>query len=281
MLPAIITLTTDFGLRDPYVAEMKAAILGIDPKLVIVDVSHQIEKYNVRMGAYVLASACGYFPTGTVHVAVVDPAVGTRRRPVLVEAERGYLIGPDNGLLALAARRMGGFRRAWRITNCKLMLSVVSDTFHGRDIFAPAAAHLARGIPPEQFGPEIHGIEEPEFAKVTLRGSMLVGEVVHVDDFGNIVTNIPEENLKAFKNKDKIHVTIGKRRVRLELLRAYAEAARGEPLALVGGHGFLEISLNQGNAAERLGARGGDKIVLGKRADHARVRADLQKPRGG
>ena len=139
----IITLTTDFGLRDPYAAEMKAAILGICPAATIIDVTHEVEKFNVRMGAYILASAARHFPKGTIHVAVVDPEVGTQRQPLLIQTNNGFLIGPDNGLIALASEREG-IVEVRQITNRRLMLPQVSNTFHGRDLFAPAAAHLCQ-----------------------------------------------------------------------------------------------------------------------------------------
>jgi S-adenosylmethionine hydrolase len=185
----IITLTTDFGLKDPYAAEMKAAILSLCPNAAIVDITHQIEKFNTRIGVYVLASAAPYFPEGTIHVAVVDPGVGTRRRPILIQTQRGFFVGPDNGLLISAAEHQG-IKRIHEITNPRLMLPKVSSTFHGRDVFAPAAAHLANGVHPTEFGREIREIARPEFTKVTRRKDMLIGEVLHVDNFGNIITNI-------------------------------------------------------------------------------------------
>jgi len=144
-LSRIITLTSDFGLKDSYGAEMKAAILGIRPDAVIVDVTHLVDKFNVRSGAFALASAAPHFPDGTVHVAVVDPTVGTQRRPIAIETKRGFFVGPDNGLLVLAAEAQS-IMRIHEIDSRRFMLPHVSSTFHGRDIFAPAAAHLANGV---------------------------------------------------------------------------------------------------------------------------------------
>lgn len=144
-MPArIVTLTSDFGLKDPYAAEMKAAILSICPSAVTVDVTHLVDKFNVRAGAFMLASAAPYFPAGTIHVAVVDPGVGTQRRPIMIETEHSFFVGPDNGLLILAAEAQG-IKRMWHIESRRFMLPHVSSTFHGRDIFAPAAAYLANG----------------------------------------------------------------------------------------------------------------------------------------
>ena len=261
MTHAIITLTTDFGLRDPYVAEMKAVILGICPNATIVDVSHEIEKFNVRMGAFILASAAPYFPKGTIHVAVVDPGVGTKRKPILVHTEQSFYIGPDNGILALAAKKQG-IKRIYEISNSELMLPKISHTFHGRDVFAPAAAHLAMGIPPADFGPQIHDIVMPEFTKVVKRNDALVGEVLYIDGFGNIITNFAEEDFEELDVKEVAEVRLNNVDLRLKLCKAYAEAELQKPLAIIGSHNFLEISINQGNAAKTFKAKIGDKIAL-------------------
>jgi S-adenosylmethionine hydrolase len=257
----IITLTTDFGLKDPYAAEMKAAILGICPNAAIVDITHEIEKFNIRMGAYVLASAVPYFPKGTIHVAVVDPGVGTQRRPILIQTQQGFFIGPDNGLLILAAEHQGitGTRK---ITNPRLMLPRVSSTFHGRDVFAPAAAHLANGVQPTEFGSEIRDAVKPEFTKITLRKDMLVGEVLHVDNFGNIITNIGEKETARIRMKDVVNVELPNQKLKLKLCKAYGEAKPQEPLALIGSHNYLEIAINQGNAAAEFATKSGDKIKV-------------------
>ncbi|MEM3613504.1 MAG: SAM-dependent chlorinase/fluorinase [Candidatus Bathyarchaeia archaeon] len=256
-----ITLTTDFGLADPYVAEIKAVILGINPSVQIVDISHQIEKFNIRMGAYILASAAPYFPEGTIHVAVVDPGVGTKRKPILVETESGFFVGPDNGVLALAAEKQG-IKHVYEIANPKYMLPKVSTTFHGRDIFAPAAAHLSKGVPPSEFGPEIRRIVKPQFAKIVRKGSTLVGEIIHVDGFGNIITNFALKELECLGIRKSLNIKIGETTCRLRLCKAYAEVEAKKPLALIGSHDFLEISVNQGSAAEMFKVKVGDKVIL-------------------
>jgi S-adenosylmethionine hydrolase len=261
MSTKIITLTTDFGLKDPYAAEMKATILGICPNAAIVDITHQIEKFNTRMGAYVLSSGAPYFPKGTVHLAVVDPGVGTRRRPILIQTQQGFFIGPDNGLLILAAENQG-IRRVHEITNPRLMLPRVSSIFHGRDVFAPAAAHLANGVDPAEFGPEICDAAKPEFTKVTLRKDALVGEVLHVDDFGNIITNIGEKEIASIRTKDVVNVELSNKKWKLKLCKAYGEAKPQEPLALIGSHNYLEIAINQGDAAAEFKTKPGDKIKI-------------------
>jgi hypothetical protein len=255
-------LRTDFGLRDPYVAEMKAVILGISSNATIVDVSHQVEKFNVRMGAYVLASAVPYFPRGTVHVAVVDPGVGTKRQPIIVQTKNGCFVGPDNGVLALAVKNVGGQARIHSITNSEFTLPRVSSTFHGRDIFAPAAARLANGRSPPELGPEIHHMMSPEFARIVRRKDALEGQVIYIDDFGNIITSFTEKELETVKIKGKLSVKVGNTELTLKLRRAYGDVEKQQPLAIIGSHDFLEISVNQDSAANVFDMQVGDKVVI-------------------
>lgn len=257
----IITLTTDFGLRDPYVAEMKAVILNISPNVKIVDITHEIEKFNLRMGGYVLAAASPYFPEGTIHVVVVDPGVGTKREAVLIQTEKGYYVGPDNGVLALAAEGQG-IRHIYRIETPEFMLPEISNTFHGRDVFAPAAAHLANGVSSSEFGPETHKIATPKFAEIIKRKKTLTGEVIHIDGFGNIITNFREEMLESMGIKKTVNLKLKNTKLKLKLCKAYAEVNARQPLAIIGSHNFLEISINQGNAAENFQTRVGDKVAL-------------------
>jgi hypothetical protein len=257
----IITLTTDFGLKDAYVAEIKAVILTICVDATIVDITHEIEKFNIRMGAYILASASPYFPEGAIHLAIVDPGVGTQRKPILIQTKHGYFVGPDNGVLALAAKSQG-IDHIYEISNRKLMLPKISGAFHGRDIFAPAAAHLANGTSPEKFGHEISEIVTPEFAKIVRKKDMLEGEIIHIDDFGNIITNFGEKELELMNAKVMVNVKLGDIRQKPKLCKAYAEVGLHKPLAIIGSHNFLEISINQGNAAKTFKAKIGDKIML-------------------
>ncbi len=257
----IITLTTDFGLKDPYVAEMKAAILSISRKAAIVDVTHEMEKFNIRMAAFVLASASPFFPENTIHMAVVDPRVGTERRSLLIQTKKAFYIGPDNGVLALAANNQR-IEHIYEITNRKFMHSRISNTFHGRDVFAPSAAHLANGRRPTEFGPEIHKIATPSYAKVVKKKNTLVGEVVHIDSFGNIITNIQEKELKSWSIEETVEVTLNNTKLRLKLCRAYAEMKMHEPLAVIGSYDFLEISICQGNAAKTFGTKNSDQVTL-------------------
>lgn len=260
---AIITLLSDFGLKDPYVAEMKAVILSICPETRIVDISHEIEKFDIRMGAFMLASAAPYFPKETIHVAVVDPGVGTKRRPILVVTKRAFYVGPDNGVLMLSAQREG-VNRVYHVTNEKFMLSHVSRTFHGRDIFAPTAAHLAKGHTPSEFGSEIHDYVVPKFAKASLNKNVLWGKILHIDDFGNVITNISAEELGkiGINEGDLFHVKLKEDLIQLKLCIAYGEAEAKQPLSVIGSHGFLEISVNQGNAAKRFKVEIGEAVQV-------------------
>jgi S-adenosylmethionine hydrolase len=252
----MITLTTDFGLKDPYVAEMKGVIYSIKPAARIVDVSHQIDKYSVRMAAFVLASAAPYFVKGTVHVVVVDPGVGTARRAIVVQTKQASFVGPDNGVLMLAAQAQG-IRHVYELANPKFMLPEVSSTFHGRDVFAPAAAHLDKGVKPKEFGAEITDPATPKFAAVERKNGYVFGEVLHVDGFGNVITNIGGAEVAEAKavNVNLHHVTL-----QLPCFKTYGTAKPQEPVALVGSHGFLELALNQGSFSQKYRVNAGDRI---------------------
>jgi S-adenosylmethionine hydrolase len=256
----MITLTSDFGLKDPYVAEIKGVILTINPKATLIDITHDVEKFDVRMAAFMLASAAPYFPQGTVHLAVVDPGVGSQRRAILIQTEKGFFVGPDNGILVLAAQNQG-IEHIYHLTNPKFMLHKISSTFHGRDIFAPAAAHLDKGVQPTEFGTEIKDQTSPKFTKVKRANGSLIGEVMHIDGFSNIITNINETDM--VQNHAKlVNVDLPIISLKLAFGKTYAEAKPKEPIALIGSHGFLEIALNQGKAAEKFHAKAGDKIVV-------------------
>jgi S-adenosyl-L-methionine hydrolase (adenosine-forming) len=254
----MITLSTDFGLKDPYVAEMKGAILSINSQASIVDVSHGVDKFNVRMGAFMLASAAPYFPKGTIHLAVVDPGVGTERRAILVQTKQGFFVGPDNGVLMLAALAQG-IEHIYELANPKFMLAEVSSTFHGRDIFAPVAAYLDKGVDPKEFGPEITDAITPKFSAVERKDGFLFGEVLHVDGFGNAITNIAQNEASTAK---AVKVTLHHISLELTITQTYGQTTPQEPVALIGSHGFLELALNQGSFAEKYRVRAGDRIEI-------------------
>jgi S-adenosyl-L-methionine hydrolase (adenosine-forming) len=254
----MITLTSDFGLKDPYVAEMKGAILTINPHATIIDITHNVEKFNIRMGAFILASAAPYFPQGTVHLAVVDPSVGTDRCSILVQTKQGFFVGPDNGVLMLAATNQE-VEHIFELTNTKFMLPHVSSTFHGRDIFAPVAAYVDKWRKASEFGPEIANVVMPEFVRVKSSNDTLIGEILHIDDFGNIITNISQKEMPQTKT-----VNVKLRDISLTVVfgKMFAQTKFGDAIALIGSHGFLEIAINQRNVAEKLGASAGDKIEV-------------------
>jgi S-adenosyl-L-methionine hydrolase (adenosine-forming) len=260
----IITLLSDFGLKDPYVAEMKAVILGICSDARIVDISHSVPKFDVRMGAFTLASAAPYFPNGAIHVAVVDPSVGTTRRALIVKTERYFYVGPDNGLLMLAAEK-DGIVQVHAIENPEFMLGNVSSTFHGRDVFAPAAAHLANRVLFREFGPEVKDYERLLFSKPSLNaGKELRGEVLHIDDFGNLITNVSSSDLAklGIKITRLLNIRLKDTLLHLQLYKTYGEAPLRSALAIIGSHDLLEISVNQGSASRKLKAKVGDSLIV-------------------
>ena len=256
----VITLTTDFGARDHFVAEMKGVILSINPRATIVDITHDVEKFNVVHGAFVLACAYKWFPRGTIHVVVVDPGVGTSRRAILVETERYYFVGPDNGVLAPAAAR-DGVRAVYDVSGFREW--EVSTTFHGRDIFAPVAARLSLGVPPSSLGRRVSEFVMLDIFRASSSNGVVEGRVVHIDSFGNVITSIDMSHVRraGFSYGDVLDVQVGRARLRLRFLPAYGFAERGEALALVNSEGFFEIAINASSAASALGVKVGDPVV--------------------
>jgi S-adenosylmethionine hydrolase len=254
MRQPIVTLTTDFGLAGHFAAAMKGVILRIAPHARIVDVSHEIAPYAISEAGFAVAQACRYFPRGTIHVAVVDPGVGTSRRPLLVEAAGQYFVAPDNGLLSMICAREKHKVRA--VTASKFFLKPVSGTFHGRDVFAPVAAHLARGIAPPQFGKLISDYVRGEFSEpVQTEPDTWRGVVLAVDRFGNLITNFPVAQFPV------LTLTAGKRRL-TRRVDSYAEGAPGELVAIAGSSGYYEIACNQASAAQRTGCAAGAEVKL-------------------
>ncbi|MER3447324.1 MAG: hypothetical protein C4291_10995 [Candidatus Dadabacteria bacterium] len=245
----IITLTTDFGIKDHYIGAMKGVILSINRDVSIVDITHQIPPQDISSGAFTIRNFYRYFPQGTIHVAVIDPGVGTERKPIAIEADGYIFIGPDNGIFTFVYRESKSFN-VFEISNFKYVLPNVSHTFHGRDIFAPAAAHISLGITPKDLGevvkePVMISIKEPE-----VRGEEIIGEFIYKDSFGNLISNIPAELIKPGSR-----VYIGKKVIN-GISKSYAEAQRGELIAIIGSSGLLEISVNQGRASDVIRNRG-------------------------
>jgi S-adenosylmethionine hydrolase len=261
----IITLLSDFGDSDPYVGSMKGVILSICRKARIVDITHKVAKFNILEGGFILAASIPYFPPGTIHVAVVDPGVGTKRKALLVKTERSYLIGPDNGILMLAASQEG-IEEVFEINNPRYMLSEVSSTFHGRDVFCAVAAHLANGVSLHEFGPKTNEYVKPKLSKPAITEGIASGEVIHVDDFGDIVTNITLKDLVelGIEPDSMITVAIGSVREKMKFCKSYGDVGVGEPLALIGSTGFLEFSINRGNAASAHKAKEGTGVSVSR-----------------
>lgn len=254
----IITLTTDFDTRDPFVGIMKGVLLSLAPDARIVDLTHAIPPQNVAAGAHLLRSAAPWFPPGTIHVAVVDPGVGTRRRALLVETADAYFIGPDNGLLSLAVPARA-VRRIIDVSHSRHRLRPVSGTFHGRDIFAPVAAALASGVEPERLGRIVHRMERLRAPLVRRRGPALLGEVLWVDGFGNLTTNIARVDLApAHFQRRRLSITIGRHVVPFR--PSYARVPLGRPVALMNSSDLLEIAVNHGSAADQLEAGPGSRV---------------------
>lgn len=255
MKSPIITLLTDFGTRDPFVGVMKGVILSICPTAQLVDLSHEVPPQSVLAGAFLLKSSIEYFPKGTVHLTVVDPGVGSARKAIALKSKGHYFVGPDNGLFP-AALKGWGIEQVVELTEKKFQLSNPSSTFHGRDIFAPAAAHLAKSAPMARLGIKQNNWIWREIPKPFKTSQGWTGQVLWVDHFGNLITNLEGKHLsKSFRLK------IGKT-VILNLATHYAQAKKGTVMALVGSSGNLEISVNGGDAAQKLGARIGTSVVL-------------------
>lgn len=259
----LIGLVSDFGLKDAYVAQMKAVILSLSPAAVIVDISHEIARHDVHQGMFVLASAAPYFPSGTIFLAVVDPEVGGSRRPLLLETGKSKFVGPDNGILALAAEKEG-LVRAYHLTESKYFAGNISPTFHGRDIFAYVVGHLANGVSPALMGQPVSDYVRLKISEARLEGRDIQGKVIHVDGFGNVVTNIHPELLErgGFESGGRLKLRIKGKMRDISLCRTYSDVASGELLATIGGHGFLELAVNQGDAAKLTGAKVGTSITF-------------------
>jgi len=267
----VITLLTDFGLADPYVGVMRGVILGIDPEATTVDLTHDVTPQDILQGAFLLGTSWHYFPPGTIHIAVVDPGVGTERRALLVQGPEHAFLAPDNGLLSfvLPEQEVNGplFQpyigpvppgfKAYALTNPRYWRHPVSATFHGRDIFAPAAAHLSLGISPSELGEPVHSLTRLAVPVAEWQGNALAGYVLHIDRFGNVVTNITEALLGH--ERQALAIEIGGRRV--EGLSA-TYAAREGLSALIGSHGNLEIVVKNGSAAQLLGVKVGDELQI-------------------
>lgn len=263
-MSAIITLTTDYGGRDAFAASVKGVILKINPQAQIVDISNEITPQDIWEAAYILRSAYSHFPKGTVHLAVVDPGVGSGRRPIIVVTESYYFVGPDNGLFSLIyqdAERL----RVHHITSTHYFLPNPGPTFHGRDIFAPVAGWLAKGIPSGNFGEEITDFAKLNVPAPKTAGKSIEGHVVHIDRFGNIITDITYKDIQPVMAEGadprSVSVVIAGREIK-GLKQFYAEATPGEPGAIINSSGALEVFMFKQNARTTLSVKRGELVRL-------------------
>jgi S-adenosylmethionine hydrolase len=270
-----VSMLTDWGLRDPYAAICHGVVLNIIPEALIVDITHEVEKYNIRHGALMLWQTLPYLPIGA-HMAVVDPGVGTRRRPIAIETARGdLLIGPDNGLLIPGAERLGGVMRVHVIDNIQYRLPVLTSTFHGRDLFAPAAAHLALGVPVEAIGSEIDASDlvQIDWPPVVVRDGELGSTVIYTDTFGNLkLTGVTADILDAIdglQHGEDLDVRFAGRReaTRMRWSPTFGDVPRGGYLVYEDSYGRLCIAQNQGSAAESLAVLEGTSVSVRRAAD--------------
>jgi S-adenosyl-L-methionine hydrolase (adenosine-forming) len=289
----IITLTTDFGTADTYIAQMKGVILSLNPTATIIDITHSISPQNIREAAYVFSTAYRYFPKGTIHVVIVDPGVGSNRKAILVQTETYYFLAPDNGVLSyvidcglrsmrplytdsnlLKKININNFKctagassrtpqkiRVIQLENQKYFLHSVSSTFHGRDIFAPAAAHLSLGVPISKFGPEAEKLIKFPIPEPGIIDNRIYAHILHIDHFGNIITDISKGIWNTTIGKKKFSISCGKKKI-TEIKQTYAEGKPGTLIAYFGSSDNLEIAIVDGNIAQQLKISPENPIII-------------------
>ncbi len=256
----IITLITDFGLRDNYVGTMKGVIHSIHREATIVDLTHQIEPQDLMEAAFVLESSYRFFPLGTVHVVVVDPGVGTRRRPIVVDTPDHTFVGPDNGIFSRIYASGLPFE-VREITNRGFLLPQISDTFHGRDIFAPAAAHLTKGARGSEMGPLVEAPVQKDPPQPGVWQDQITGELIHIDSFGNLITNIGRDVFEMVVRGRRFRIMVNGKIID-RISTNYQDVEPGRALALFGSMDLLEIAVHGGRADRRMGAGRGDPIQI-------------------
>jgi len=260
----IITLTTDFGLKDPFAGLMKGVILGINPKAMITDITHHIERHNIFEASQALSMSYHFFPPTTIHLAVVDPGVGGKRRPILVATDSHYFIGPDNGIFTpVFGKTEDQYLKVFHITASHYFLPMSGSTFHGRDIFAPVAAWLSKGVDSYKFGEEIKDYVTISFPKTEISEDSISGEIVSIDNFGNAITNITREEMSMLTSMDscdkfRIHYNEN----HMPLVNFYSENESSAASAIINSFGHLEIFVYRENACHRLNIRIGDKVSV-------------------
>ena len=258
--PPIITLTTDFGLTDIYVGEMKGVIFQINPQVQIVDITHSIPPQNLFSAAFQINNVYQYFPAGSIHIIVVDPGVGSQRRSIVCQTEKATFVCPDNGICTKIFEQEE-LIRAIEITNLNFCLPQVSRTFHGRDVFAPVAAYISCGISLTDLGPEISNITMLSIPQPKITEDGIIGEVIWIDHFGNAITNVSMESFKSTFFNAKFAIQIAGMEID-RLSSFYNESDVGSTLALVNSSGNIEIAVNQGSASSILNIKVGEKILF-------------------
>jgi hypothetical protein len=258
----IIALLTDFGVSDNFVGVMKGVISKINPNAQFIDISHNIEPQDILGAAFMLESAFKYFPEGSIFLVVVDPGVGSKRKPIIIRTKNYFFVGPDNGVLSLAVNK-DGMKEIVAIENKKYMLLPVSDTFHGRDIFAPVVAHLSKGKNSFLFGQRLRSIEQLNIPRPKINKNILKGEIIHIDRFGNLVTNMNRNLFRCFTQGKKFEIKIRNKKI-TTVVKSYQAVQRKQLLAIFGSFGLLEISVNGGSAEKRLKARKGMVVKITK-----------------
>ena len=261
----LIALFTDFGARDAYVAQLKGVILSINAALTVIDLNHEVAAFDVRQAAYLLEASSRYLPVGSIVVTVVDPGVGTARRPVLCATQSDrWFVGPDNGVFThvLAGQ---GLREAYELTEIAYFLPRVSSTFHGRDVFGPVAAHLASGVPAADFGPRVETLLMFPVRPPCAEGRTAMGDIVHIDHYGNIVTNVPPDLLPGLQVGQNLSFTIAGCRRTAPFCATYGVQPKGSLVALVSSNDTLEVALTQGNAAAQIKVPIGTRITFERR----------------
>jgi S-adenosylmethionine hydrolase len=254
----IITLATDFGLSDPYVAMMKGVILSINPSAKLIDISHQISVGSILQGASLIQETYPFFPMGTVHLAVIDPGVGGNRHPIAIQSEGQFFVGPDNGLFWPAINGQKEVK-VIHLTESRYFLDHITYTFHGREVFAPVAAHLSLGIDVEKMGSTLKDPVQLNLPKSVNREGTLYGQVIRMDNFGNLITNIHHKELQAFLKSAQPIIEVGKLIIK-KMSQIYSDVSEGEPLALINSSNCLEIAVNLGRASAYLGMDSGEII---------------------
>lgn len=260
----IITLTTDYGTNDHLVGVLKGVILKVNPEATIIDITHAVTPYDLLDGALAIASAYPYFPARTIHVVIVDPGVGTERRPILVSGQNQYFIAPDNGVLSGVYEKEPNLT-VRHLTSEHYFLQPVSKTFHGRDVFAPVAAWLSKNWQPASMGETIEDFKRFALPRPKEADGLLKGVVMKVDSFGNLITNFRSEDLAAESmEKEKVQLQVGNHAV-TRMVKMFASGNPGEPVAYIGSSGYVEIAVNKGNASKTMGIGRGTPVVLDKR----------------